>query len=309
MLDPADRAVYSGHDDGSLSMIEFQVSSTSQRSDIAIQVSPKATWGLPGHDGETGSVNDLGVSYDGTTVLSCHVSGTVHSWDVGLGKWKSRVHIHDRPVSNIQMLRPSGLPLPRKGDIKLKEVTKPRFDGIGIKQASLPVTAQFSGKLEPLSKILKEQDISFANAISSHMIPDALIDEGIAAFSQSTTSYKELALVSANGSEAVSSPIVELEKRNGNLLSQLEEAVKGQRKAIKRCMEYEREEWLRRQEVDRKRERKKQRRLREMKIQEMERKRFMGEAVNGNGPDITMQVPQQDEDLSSDTSEITDTER
>ena len=68
-LDPADRAIYLGHDDGSISMVEFQASSTSQRSDIATSSLSKSNmWNLPGHDGETGSVNALGVSYDGTTV-------------------------------------------------------------------------------------------------------------------------------------------------------------------------------------------------------------------------------------------------
>ena len=207
------------------------------------------------------------------------------------------------------MLRPSGLPSHRKGGTKLKEVTKPRFDSIGARQASLLTTTQFAGRLNPLSQMLQGQDASFTDAISSHTIPNALIDEGITALSQSTTSHKELDPRAMNGSQAASSPVVDLEKRNGNLLSQLGEAIQGQRKAIKRCMEYEREEWLRRQQVDRKRQRKKARRLREMQVREKERKRVMGEAVNGNGLDIMMEVPEEDKDLSSDTSEITDTER
>ena len=310
-LDPADRAIYVGHEDGSIQMVDFQASAGGSRSEIAIPASPELLWSLNEGGREADSINSLTLSYDGMTVLSAHSSGKVHAWDVCTGKWKLCIHCHDRPVSNIRMLRPKGLSQRHKdGMTRSKEVIKPRFDSIGGRAGKFPVTAHFADKMKPLSPAIQYNEASFSNILCSSVAPDFLVDEGLTAFAQplpNTTQRDYTRVSTMDGADDLPSPVADLEKQNSNLMSQLKEALVGQKKAIKQCMAYERDQHFRRLEDEKKRARKKRRRLRQMRVKEIQRKEFMGQAISGQDLDVMMhEAPDDEEDLSSDTSEITD---
>ena len=310
-LDPTDRAVYVGHEDGSIQMVNFQTSSGGLRSETAMQALPELLWKLDEAERGADSTKSLTVSYDGTTVLSAHTSGKVHAWDVGTGKWKSCIHSHDRPVSNLKMLRPEGLPRRHMDGMSgLKVVTKPRFESVGERAGKFPAFTHFIGKLKPLSPIIQQSEHSFAGTLCSSVVPDFLIDEGLAAFAQppsNSTRHDHAAVSAIDRADDTSLPNVDLEKQNENLMSQLKEALNGQKKAIKQNMAYERDQYLRRLEDEKKKARKKRRRLREMKVKEVRRKEFMGQVISEPDRDVLMyQASDEEKDLSSDTSEITD---
>ena len=308
-LDPADRAVFVGQNDGSVQMLDLQALSMGPRSEIAVQATSKSQWKLAGEGPPASAATSLTVSYDGTTLLSAHASGRVHAWEVGLGKWKSCVYTHDRPVSNIQMLRPEGLPRFEKlGKAKSNEVTKPSFDSIGSRACNHPVTTQFVGNLDPISSQEKQSDEWFTRTLCSSTIPKELIEEGVAALTASSPAIPRN-IHGVDSTHGISSPTDDFRKEHESLMIQLKDALAGQEKAIKQCMAYEREEYFRRIEEDKKKARKKRRRLKEIKVKEVERKKVMGQAVSEEEEDVAMKrMEDRQEELSSDMSEITDSE-
>lgn len=309
-LDPVDRAAYVGYKTGGVQMLDLHAVSGVSRSETAMQASPGLLWELNDGEASADSVNAVAVSYDGSTVLSAHVSGKINSWDVGSGKWRSTVHVHERPVSNIIMARPQGLPQRHAdGGVKLKEVTKPRFDNVGGRAGEFPITAQLAGGTKPLSSTVRTYQDAFTHALCSSVIPDPLIHEGLAAFSHSAAVVARHRRPTVPATDGTNDLSEDLGQQNETLMSQLKEALAGQQKAIKQCMAYERDQYFGRIEAERKKARKKTRRLREMKVKEIQRKDFMGEAVSEADRQAVLQrAPDEEEGglLSSDTSEVTD---
>ncbi|SLM34719.1 WD40/YVTN repeat-like-containing domain [Lasallia pustulata] len=91
-LDPADRAVYAGYDDGSIQLVDFykNASLTQALHDPALQSTPTQAlpsdrWALP--SAATSAALCLDVSYDGTSILSGHQNGKVQIWDIAKGRY------------------------------------------------------------------------------------------------------------------------------------------------------------------------------------------------------------------------------
>ncbi|RFU25510.1 hypothetical protein B7463_g10838, partial [Scytalidium lignicola] len=108
-LDPCDRAAYVGFEDGSIQMIDF-ISSSSGLSplfDPSLQAIPTQItlppWTAPS---EVDGVYCLGLSFDGTSLLSGHASGKVIQWDVGRRAFASELVDLNAPVTNLIMLSP-----------------------------------------------------------------------------------------------------------------------------------------------------------------------------------------------------------
>lgn len=117
-LDPADRALYAGFEDGSIQLINFyrDFSMThpvhdSKLSTVPSQASPTDRWAPLAQLAYP--VLSLAVSYDGASVLSGHRNGKVLSWDVGRGRHGPDVADFVGPVTNIAMLTPEGFPNPQ----------------------------------------------------------------------------------------------------------------------------------------------------------------------------------------------------
>ena len=135
-LDPADRVIYAGYEDGNIQCIDLfrdlakttttQLGSIHNKSETGpIQLESKETWSTSSSD--IGSAQCLCLSYDGTMLLSGHSSGKILSWDVAKGRIQKIVADFGQSITNLIMLRPDGLPSDRP-IFEVKTITKPRLD-------------------------------------------------------------------------------------------------------------------------------------------------------------------------------------
>ncbi|KFY08257.1 hypothetical protein V492_06395, partial [Pseudogymnoascus sp. VKM F-4246] len=109
-LDPCDRAVYVGFENGDVRKVDLFVPKAGVNSlhDAEQQVTPVQVSGPPlsGAPAELGEVHCLGVSYDGTVLVSGHASGKIAQWESGPGKFVSELGDVNAPVTNLVMLDP-----------------------------------------------------------------------------------------------------------------------------------------------------------------------------------------------------------
>ena len=126
-LDPADRFIYLGHEDGSTHRVDLYLAGKSLRSlddpsNIASdQFIESSRWQLPPTTGtiaqtttsqgsdidlpENDSVLSLALSHDGTRLITGHSSGRILSWDSTAGRFLSVcAHYPSAPVTSLQFL-------------------------------------------------------------------------------------------------------------------------------------------------------------------------------------------------------------
>lgn len=173
-LDPCDRAVYVGFDDGSIRSIElFQPTSTANSLyDKSLQSTPVqlSTNSFREAPPDTGSVHCLGLSYDGTVLLSGHASGKLIRWDAGPQKFSIEVTDLNAPVTNLVMLSP----FPEEFQVKAVNVVKPRMG-----QGDHTFTGQFVGSLAGESE--------FEKALYGFGIPSEMLETGTLELSRPIT--------------------------------------------------------------------------------------------------------------------------
>ncbi len=200
-IDPADRALYSGHEDGSIQFFDFYNESKIIRdgdpsvASNPIQLDAKDSWSPA--SSEIGSAQCLTISYDGTILLSGHSSGRILSWDIAKHRIQKVVADLVNSVTNISMQRPEGLPIKRPR-IEVKTVVKPKLelssssDQIGTSgipadyclQVQItpppPPQPQF-GLLTPPNETDNEtdNDNSFHSLLTNPTFPKSLLDEAI----------------------------------------------------------------------------------------------------------------------------------
>ncbi|EGC47891.1 WD40 repeat-containing protein [Histoplasma capsulatum var. duboisii H88] len=191
VVDPADRAFYVGYDDGSVQMIDFfkvpsvqNILYDSNQQSTPSQLSANERWLPPNPD--LGAVLCLTLSYDGTTLLSGHKSGAIACWDIAKGRYASTITTYGCPVTNLQMLTPTGFVQDRQTPkITVHNTVKPRYDHALSNSAqlgdSIPATyslqAHLTGQLD-LDNILSTDD--FSEALTHPLFSPALISEGLA---------------------------------------------------------------------------------------------------------------------------------
>lgn len=172
-VDPCDRAFYVGFENGSIQPIElFQptaiINSLYDRNlqPTPVQVSLNPLSGAPP---ETGTVQCLDLSYDGTVLLSGHESGKIIKWDAGPRKFSSELADLNAPVTNLTILSP----FPNVLAVKAVNVVKPRFgDG------NYSFTGQFTTALGK-SK--------FEEALKSPGVPLDMLESAMLEFSMPMT--------------------------------------------------------------------------------------------------------------------------
>ncbi len=149
-LDPCDRAVYVGFEDGSMQMMEFIQSDSVLNSlhDARLQTTPVQVtlppWVTPT---DAGPALCVGLNYDGTCLLSGHASGKIAQWDTGRRTFSAELADLNAPVTNLLMLSP----FPAKRLTKAATVVKPKLgDG------NYTFTTQLTSALEsnPLDQAL-----------------------------------------------------------------------------------------------------------------------------------------------------------
>ena len=308
-LDPADRAVYAGFEDGSVQFIDFysQAGLTQPLHNPALQATPTQPppadrWSAT-HPSAS-QILCLQVSYDGTSLLSGHQDGKIHIWDIAAGKYDKRLADFAVPITNIVMLKPTGFPKMTKPAVKLQAVVKPRYESFvdgdrGMPGATIPTkyafVAQFTSAL-PLP--FSVNTTSFDQELRHSCFPAALLEESLAELSS-----RQKVLDSATDS----SELVDLRAQNFALSTQLEIAEERHRSAVAIVQEQKKNDWRRQKDEDIKAARKKRRRLRRMKIAEVARKKEMGGVVDGEDENM-MQHEKDEEDLSSSSDEMTESD-
>lgn len=221
-LDPADRAVYAGHEDGSIQLLDFYKTPTltnplydpAQQSTPA-QASPRDRWPPPNEN--LGAVLSLAVNYDGTALITGHQSGKIVSWDVAKGRYVTDLADLAAPVTNLRMLSPTGFPHAAKPNFTVHNVVKPRYEaalsnGAG-EDGAVPMNYNFSAHFTSALDVprvtatdaLASRPTAFEAALEHACFPTELLDEGLrelAAWdlaSSSTTTNKSAPLPPSTG--------------------------------------------------------------------------------------------------------------
>ncbi len=307
-LDPADRAAYVGYEDGTIQFLDFynQGGLNQTLHDPAAQSTPtqpssSTIWAAQEHP-PTATLC-LQVSYDGTCLLSGHRDGKVHPWDVGTGRFGKHLADFSAPVTNLQMLKPTGFPNIPEQALKIQNVVKPRYDsftnGHHSGGTTIPpnytLAAQFTSNL-PLPG--SSSTSLFHGTLSHPSFPTSLLEEALSGFSV-------LRNGKAKGED--SADVAEFRAQNAALSSQLASAVDRERSATAEIQKREKEEWKRQKDEEIKAAKKKRRRLRRMQLAELARKKEMGETVEDE--DILIDASVGDKGyLSSSTDEMLQSE-
>ena len=192
-LDPADRALYAGYEDGSTQLINFynysslshQIYNPSLRS-TPTQPMPEDRWSLPAD--VASAVLSLEISYDGTALLSGHENGKIHTWDIAKGHYATQLADISFRVTNLQMLPPQGFSVSLVPRLKMLNAVKPRYESsltgsnILSMERSLSetytITAQFPYAI-PLPSATKNYMLSFDYALAHSSLPSDLLDKGL----------------------------------------------------------------------------------------------------------------------------------
>ena len=142
-LDPCDRAVFVGFEDGSLQVIDFLQSNAVNNAlyDPNVQNTPLQI-SLPPWDppSNLGPALCLSITYDGTTILSGHESGKLVQWDVGRRAFSSEITDLNAAITNISMLSP----LPKARKSKTITAVKPK-----VAEGNYAFSTQLTGNLSP----------------------------------------------------------------------------------------------------------------------------------------------------------------
>jgi len=168
-LDPCDRAVYIGYEDGTVQPLDFfePSSSVNPLFDSKLQSTPTQVvtplWTAPS---DVGATHCLALCYDGTSLLSGHASGRLIQWDTGRRSFSGELIDLNATVNNIIMVPPFAPQLLTKAG----SVVKPRLG-----EGHYTFTAQFTGDLEP---------DEFQKAMLSSGVPSNLLEAAIAEFSR-----------------------------------------------------------------------------------------------------------------------------
>lgn len=169
-LDPCDRAVYIGFEDGSVQLVEFSSrdSKVNQLYDKSLQSTPVQVT-LPSWttQGEPSPVLCLGLSYDGTTLLSGHTSGKIVHWDTPRRIFTAELADLNAPVTNLLM----SSPFTAQRMTKPLTVVKPKLG-----EGSYIFTSKLQGSIGTLSR-----------AINADGFPSDLLEKAIASFSIAAT--------------------------------------------------------------------------------------------------------------------------
>jgi len=187
-VDPADRVIYFGDEQGFVHFLDIFRSWPHHRSSVLdshggapIQLMAKDAWAVPTPD--LGAAHCLTLSYDGTALLSGHANGAVVHWDVAKHRVVNEVVKLLQPVTNIQMLKPDGLLNQKRAGYTVLNVVKPNleFNAQIESRPSTGVPANYN--LLAASRLTRSnsdvEEDEFDRALSSPGIPQSMFDQAI----------------------------------------------------------------------------------------------------------------------------------
>jgi len=147
VLDPAGRGFYVAYEDGTLQTVNFydevqrstgiDTLRSPGSSHVPVQPSPKARFGAESQ--KLGAALSISLSWDSQTLVSGHETGKVAVWDTAKGNYTSTPVVLPGPVTNLQFLKPTGLPESDKPHVKIHSIVKPKQDsGVNNGKSLIP---------------------------------------------------------------------------------------------------------------------------------------------------------------------------
>ena len=198
-LDPADRAFYVAYADGSLQTIDFYDDDMQKHTSLdllrdsasshrPIQPSPKTRFSADSQ--KLGGALSLSLSWDGTTLISGHVSGKIATWDVAKANYLSTPANLPGPVSNLHFLPPAGFPNMREPSFKIHTIVKPKQDagltssGNGLIPPNYTLNMQLTARLHVPHVSATEKTSTgksaFKDALTHPCFPTDMLEESLA---------------------------------------------------------------------------------------------------------------------------------
>ncbi|KAK5051447.1 hypothetical protein LTR84_003099 [Exophiala bonariae] len=183
-MDPADRALYFGGQDGhiySWDMLQHSVNSiTKSTGSSTIQITSKDRWTAP--SSELGTTNCLTLSYDGTALLSGHLSGNLVRWDVAKHRIQNELINLGQPVTFIEMLKLDGLQSRKTPGFKFTNVVKPNLEFASLQEngtIGIPSKYNFHAMIAPAQARASQSDVY--QALTGPGFPQSMIDDALRA--------------------------------------------------------------------------------------------------------------------------------
>ena len=313
-VDPVDRSMYTGFEDGSVQLIDFFKTSPFfsaqngfQGSNMPVQPPASDRWMMPMD--AASKVLSLAVVHDSTTLLTGHDDGRILSWNVAKGRYLSKLCDLQAPVTNVLMLSLNEFPDASPAHT-LSGVIKPHYEsslaangvagGLGAVPEKYAFAALFQAALPVSQKLERDRQVvdvmdDFDEALTHSSLSNSMLQEGIFAFS-------EIGGRSSSSTETEANLREELDL----LKAQLSHSRAAQLAHAERAVDLN-GEVLRLREVEEARERAKHVKMaKKAKADEIERKRFMGEKVDSDAEAELARPWDGEAEVSSSADEMSD---
>ena len=318
-LDPADRAVYAGYEDGSIQLIDFYRSpivldEMHDNSQQSVPMQPPPTDRLPPPQDSSAALS-IQVSYDGTSILSGHQNGQIYPWNVEKRKHGKPLIDLTAPITNLHMLPVTGFPKVIKENLRIHQIIKPRYESSfsgnlptpsAIAPANYTLTAQFASSL-PLPHSSSPTNLvnDFQSSLHHSSFPTSLLEEGIVELTSLDSRNRPRSTSLAASFDGTASPppstqndTLTLQRQNEALASQIASLESHQERTLDQFLTIKKQLAQRVASDEAKAIAKRKRRARRSEVEERKRKRIMGEEVGDESLD-------EGADESSSTDEMT----
>ncbi|KAK5722260.1 Pre-rRNA-processing protein ipi3 [Elasticomyces elasticus] len=187
-LDHADRAAYVGYEDGTVQQLDLyaaSASSTVSNATVSLQnggpavapFQPAASSKWKSADASQGVTLSVALSFDGSTLLSGHQSGSVLAWDVASGRVQASILQNPLPgpVTNLLFLPVMGFSQKDTRKLRIASVVKPKFGAFDSGDGNVPGNYAINVELPSSIKTLSK----FERALVAPAFPQSLLDEGL----------------------------------------------------------------------------------------------------------------------------------
>jgi pre-rRNA-processing protein IPI3 len=196
-LDPADRAIYFGCNDGRIQAWDIFLHAAKSNVPLAssstlppIQLLDKDSWSAPSTD--LGLASCLTISYDGTSLLSGHANGAIIRWDVAKHRILNEITNLGQPVTNIAMLNPEGFPNEKKAKYVIPQIIKPNLEFASLRNnGTCGVPAKYSLHVMITNSTTDSEIDEFEEALTGPGIPQAMLDAAIHSIALGSAPYAQ----------------------------------------------------------------------------------------------------------------------
>lgn len=199
-VDPADRAIYFGCNDGKIQSWDIFQHSTKSKTSLSnskgmppIQLRAQDSWAAPATD--LGAANCIALSYDGTCLLSGHANGAIIRWDVAKHRILNEISNLGQPVTNIEMLKPEGFPIQKRPGFALATVVKPILEfGSTNNNGTCGIPPKYNLQVMITTPRATFQRDEIEQAITGPGFPQSMLDDAVRSLAQGTTTQAPYSL-------------------------------------------------------------------------------------------------------------------